>query len=327
MKKKRRNPFCGNRWQKIFFMMRITVFFLFAGLLQVSANVYSQQTNLNIKVEKANVTKVLKMIEDQSEFQFLYRSDNLNDVPEVTIDMKDAKLEDVLNKVIVPYGFTFEIDDRTVVIKRVSPVVDTNAANQQKKTITGRVTDIVKETTTGTTTDINGNFKLSIPNDARMLTFSFIGMKTQDVIVGKKTVFNLVLEDQAIGLDEVVAVGYGTQKKYSVIGSITTINPLKLKTGTTRSLSNNLAGQLSGVIAVQRSGEPGYDNSNFWIRGISTFGGNKNPLVLVDGIERSLDNIDPEEIASFSILKDASASAVYGVRGANGVILINTKRG
>src|SRR5690606_21618284 len=97
--------------------------------------------------------------------------------------------------------------------------------------------------------------------------------------------------------------------------------------GTTRSMSNNLAGQLAGVIAVQRSGEPGYDNSSFWIRGISTFGGNRDPLVLVDGIERSLNNIDPEEIESFSILKDASASAVYGVRGANGVILINTKRG
>src|SRR5665647_1163110 len=156
MKKKRRNPFCGNRWQKIFFMMRITVFFLFAGLLQVSANVYSQQTNLNIKVEKANVTKVLKMIEDQSEFQFLYRSDNLNDVPEVTIDMKDAKLENVLNKVIVPYGFTFEIDDRTVIIKRASPVVDTNAAEQQKKTITGRVTDINDQPIPGVSVVVKG---------------------------------------------------------------------------------------------------------------------------------------------------------------------------
>ena len=318
--------------------MRITVFFLFAGLLQVSASVYSQQTNLHLKVEKASISDVLKTIEEQSDFHFLYRSDLLNGIPEVTIDAEDAKLEEILNKVIVPYGFTYEIDDRTIVIKRSEPTAIKKTAEQQQRIISGKVTDIndqpipgvsivVKGTTTGVNTDANGNFTLSVPNDARMLTFSFVGMKTQEVIAGKKTTINLVLEEEAVGLDEVVAVGYGTQKKYSVIGSITTINPLKLKAGTTRSLSNNLAGQLSGVIAVQRSGEPGYDNSSFWIRGISTFGGSKNPLVLVDGIERSLDNIDPEEIASFSILKDASASAVYGVRGANGVILINTKRG
>ena len=129
-------------------------------------------------------------------------------------------------------------------------------------------------------------------------------------------------------VDRRIAAALDAQKKESVVGSITTIEPAKLKVSTTRSISNNLAGTVAGVLAVQRSGEPGYDNSSFWIRGISTFqDAGQNPLVLIDGIERDLNNIDPEEIESFSVLKDAAASAVYGVRGANGVILINTKRG
>lgn len=338
MKKKRWKPVCDSGWKKIFFMMRITVFFLFAGLLQVSASVYSQQTNLNLKVEKANVSKVLKMIEDQSDFNFLYRSDYLKGIPEVSIDMEGAKLEDVLDKIIVPFGLSYEIDDRTVVIKKTEELQSQQNSAQQQKKMSGNLKDknglslpgvtiLVKGTTNGTITDANGNYTLSNIPDNATLQFSFVGMKTQEVKIGKQTTINLILEDEAVGIEEVVAVGYGTQKKVSVIGSIATIEPKKLKIGTTRSMSNSLTGQLAGVIGVQRSGEPGYDNSSFWIRGISTFGGNRSPLVLVDGIERSLDNIDPEEIASFSVLKDASASAVYGVRGANGVILINTKRG
>ena len=122
-------------------------------------------------------------------------------------------------------------------------------------------------------------------------------------------------------------MGYGSQKRESVIGAITTMKPAALQVNQSRSVTNALAGQVAGVIAVQRSGEPGNDTSDFWIRGISSFGAGTTPLVLVDGIERSLSNISPEEIESFSVLKDATATAVYGVRGANGVILVQTKRG
>lgn len=156
---------------------------------------------------------------------------------------------------------------------------------------------------------------------------SLVGYVSQRVALKASGDYTVVLADSVSALDEVVVVGFGTQRRASVVGAITTIEPKRLQIGTSRSMSNNLAGQLAGIIAVQRSGEPGYDNSNFWIRGISTFGGSRGPLILVDGVERSLDNMDPEEIESFSILKDAAASAVYGVRGANGVILINTKRG
>lgn len=180
----------------------------------------------------------------------------------------------------------------------------------------------------GTITDINGNFYIKVPNKQAELEVSYIGFKTQRLKIGDKINFNLILEEDIEALEEVVVTGYSSQKKMSVIGSIETLEPSKLQIGSTRALSNNLAGQLAGILAVQRSGEPGYDSSYFWIRGISTFGtSNQSPLILIDGIERNINDIDPAEIESFSVLKDASASAMYGVRGANGVIVINTKRG
>ena len=179
----------------------------------------------------------------------------------------------------------------------------------------------------GTTTDADGHFYLEVPGRNTIIVISYIGFKTQEITVGSKINFDISLEEDVTTMEEVVVTGYGTQKRMSIIGSIAAIAPQQLQVGSTRSVSNNLAGQIAGVIAVRRSGEPGYDNSNFWIRGISSFSGNQNPLVLIDGIERDLNNIDPAEIESFSVLKDASASAMYGVRGANGVIIINTKRG
>lgn len=186
---------------------------------------------------------------------------------------------------------------------------------------------MVKGTTIGTSTDLDGHFYLDVPSKESVLEFSYLGYKTQELPVGSSISFNVVLYEDSSELDGVVVTGYGHQRRLSVIGSVETIDPGELQTGSTRSLSNNLAGQLAGVIAFRPSGEPGYDDSNFWIRGIASFSGNTSPLVLVDGVERNLNDIDPAEIESFSVLKDASASAMYGVRGANGVILINTKRG
>lgn len=176
--------------------------------------------------------------------------------------------------------------------------------------------------------DLDGNYSITVPDRWAVLTFNYIGFLPQDVQVGNRRVVNVTMTEDIGQLQDAVVVAYGQQKKESVVASITAIEPGKLKSGTTRSLSNNLAGTVAGVLAVQRSGEPGYDNSTFWIRGISTFQDTgRDPLVLIDGIERDINNIDPEEIESFSVLKDAAAAAVYGVRGANGVIIINTKRG
>lgn len=178
-------------------------------------------------------------------------------------------------------------------------------------------------------TDFEGNFAIyNVASEQSVLSFSYVGSKEVRITVGSKRDFHIVMSMDSQYLEDVVVVGYATQKRESVIGAISTVRPQTLVSAQqTRSLSNSLAGQIAGVVAVQRSGEPGADQSDFWIRGISTFGANSKPLVLVDGIERDLDNIAAEEIESFSILKDATATAVYGVRGANGVIIIQTKRG
>lgn len=217
-------------------------------------------------------------------------------------------------------------------------ITDDVLQNKKEIVINGTVRDMqrvplpgvnikIKGSSLGTVTDIDGNYFISVPDKKSVLVFQYVGFESQEIVVGNLLNINVELKENTQALEEVVVVGFGKQKKVSVVGAVTTIQPHKLQIGTSRSMSTNLIGQLAGIMGAQRTGEPGYDNSNFFIRGISSFKGNNNPLVLVDGIERDLNNIDPAEIESFSILKDASASAVYGVRGANGVILINTKRG
>ena len=188
-------------------------------------------------------------------------------------------------------------------------------------------TVMVRGTTVATITDLDGKFSIDMADNAT-LVISYIGCESQTVVAYAGTPVKVVLKPDAVALDagQVVAVGYGTQKKESVVGAISTIRPDELRVPV-RSLSQSLAGNVAGLVALQSSGEPGKDDAQFWIRGIATFTGDPNPLVLVDGIERPLENVDPLEIESFSVLKDASATAVYGVRGANGVILINTRRG
>lgn len=211
---------------------------------------------------------------------------------------------------------------------------------QKKQIITGSVltgdtnepaigaTVYLKNSTIGTVTDANGKYSITIEGViGGVLEFSYIGYKKQDVAVTGQSKIDIVLQPDTEVLDEVVVVGYGSQKKESVVGAISTLDVTKL-TVPGSSISNALAGQLSGIVAMSRSGEPGKNSAaDFYIRGVSSFTGNSDPLVLVDGIERELDLVDTDDIASFSILKDASASAVYGVRGANGVILITTKKG
>ncbi|MDR2038104.1 MAG: TonB-dependent receptor [Bacteroidales bacterium] len=184
---------------------------------------------------------------------------------------------------------------------------------------------VIEGTTKGAISDENGKYEINVSPTA-VLRFSFVGMETQSIPIEGRRVIDVVLIDAAQTLEDVVIVGYGTQRKGNVISSMDVIQPDQLKLPT-RTISTSLAGRLAGVVAVQSSGEPGYDGATFWIRGVNTFAGSSTPLVMVDGIERSMDNIDPEEIADFAILKDATATALYGVRGANGVVLITTKRG
>lgn len=217
-------------------------------------------------------------------------------------------------------------------------VVRTSVWAQSGQSVTGRVSDEKGEllvgvsvqekgTSNGTITDTNGQYNLKLTSQNPILTISYIGYKSQDVKVGKQKVLDVVLVEDVSALDEVTVVAYGSQRKVSVVGAQSSMKMDEIKMPTAN-LSSVIAGRLAGVVAVQRTGEPGHDDSDIWIRGISTFTNqNSSPLVLVDGVERSFNNIDPEDIESFTILKDASATAVYGVRGANGVILIKTKPG
>ncbi|MDD3036868.1 TonB-dependent receptor [Bacteroides sp.] len=212
------------------------------------------------------------------------------------------------------------------------------AQEQQQVEVTGTVTDINKEPLIGvnvtvknnpgfgTMTDINGKYKIKVPNYS-YLVFSYVGFDPQELIVKDKTVINVIMkESEANVLDEVTITGTGAQKKITVTGAVTTVDVSQLKTPSS-SITNALAGTVPGIMARQTSGQPGENISEFWIRGISTFGGGSSALVLVDGFERELSDINVEDIQDFSVLKDASATAIYGSRGANGVILITTKRG
>lgn len=327
----RRKPLCT--YSKLFFTTKSIIILLFVSFLHMSANA---QQKISLTIKEAPLEQVFTLLRQQTNYNFLYDADDLNNANKVTLSVKGASLSEILNKCFQDQPLTYIINDKnTVVIKR-KPL----SSNQktQPRTVGGKVTNeknqpiagvtvSVKNARTSVVTNKNGAYQIVLPGQTATLVYSMVGYMQEERTVDTANVINVMLNVSVGELDQVVVVGFGTQRRASVVGAITTIDPKELKIGTSRSMSNNLAGQLAGVIGIQRSGEPGYDNSNFWIRGISTFGGNRNPLVLVDGVERSLDNMDPEEIESFSILKDAAASAVYGVRGANGVILINTKRG
>jgi TonB-linked SusC/RagA family outer membrane protein len=299
---------------------------------------------ISINVEGKKIRHVLSEIEKSASIKFAYNPQSIAVDQKISGEYRNQKLSKILEEIFEPLNVEYQLSGEYIILvkQQASAVVDEEpkrAVLEVVRPMTGTVSDengsplpgvnvTIKGTLIGTATDADGTYSISGVDKSSILVFSFLGYKTEEVLVGEQVVVNLSMVTDIEALSEVVVVGYGTQKEYTSAGAISSINVEKqLQWGTTRSLSNNLAGQVAGVIGVQRSGEPGYDDSNFWIRGISTFQGTRQPLVLIDGVERSINNIDPAEIESFSVLKDASASAVYGVRGANGVVLINTKRG
>ncbi len=326
-----------NRLLKVLLIMKMMTLFLFAFAMQISANVYSQRTRLQVDFKQAKVRDVINEIEKKTDFTFFYSNDVIKEQT-ISLTAKSASLDEILAEISSQTGLKIEVVGKQILIKKGDLPVNLPDKGQQNKPVKGKVTNpqgepmpgvtvLVKGTLNGTTTSVDGDYTITnVPQEA-VLLFSFIGMKNQEIEVRGRSTINVILEEESIGIEEVVAVGYGAQKKVSIIGSVTTIEPKKLITSNAN-LSSSFAGQLSGVLAVQRSGEPGRDQSDFWIRGVSTFNANsQKAMVLVDGVERDMNNVDPLDIESFSILKDATATAVYGVRGANGVILINTKKG
>lgn len=316
----------------------LTFVFLVNTMMAYADSSYSQNTVFSLNLKNVPISKVLNVIEKESEYVFFYNKDVAKTLKKKTsVEVYAANINAILDYVLKDTNLTYRINDRQLTIFNN----DTPPQIVQEPTL--RIEGIVKDsygepligvsiqeigTNNMTVTDIDGKYTLyNVAGNSSKIRFTYVGFVMQEITVGNQTSINVTMVEDAQGLEEVVIVGYSQQKKESVIGAITTVKPEVLQTNQTRSLTNGLAGQVSGVIAVQRSGEPGYDNSDFWIRGVNTFGANANPLVLVDGVERSLSNISPEEIESFSVLKDATATAVYGVRGANGVIIIQTKKG
>ncbi len=326
---------------KIFLTMKITTILLFVVCLSASAGGSAQSVTLSMK--NAKLERVFKEIKKQTGYVFFYDALVLKNSKTVNINLHDKSVVETLNQVLANQPFDYSIERKTITIVRKAgfPDFGKQIVNQNEKdtfVIKGTITNVDDNTPldgvsvinltsgTGTQTNKEGRFSIQVVLGDR-LAISYIGFSDVNYEVkNNDDVFVKMAPKDITDLSEVVVVGYGTQKKTSLVSSISTVNGEDLQFGG-RNLSTNLQGQVAGVISFQRSGEPGYDNATFWIRGISTYNGAQNPLILVDGIPRSFNDIDPNEIATFSVLKDAAATAVYGAEGANGVILVTTKRG
>lgn len=296
---------------------------------------YAQQTHFTFSMNGVKLQSVFDRIEKESEFVFFYSDKVINPKEIVSVSANNETVNQILDKLLQGYGVDYSINNRQITLtkKTSAPVQQSNKG----RTVQGIVKDelgtpvigatvMVKGTTIGVVTDVDGLYSIKVPSDEAVLRVSFVGFVTQEVEVGGRSTIAITLKEDAKMLEDVVVIGYGQQKKSGVVSSVATVTANEIK-APVRNLTNNLAGQLSGIIAIQRNGEPGNDNAEFWIRGTSSFAGGTNPLVLVDGAPRAMADIEPDEIETFTVLKDAAATAVYGAEGANGVILITSKRG
>jgi len=338
--------------------MRFTIFILFLSLSQAFAvDSYSQQTKLSLDLKNAKVEDVLDKIEKSSEFYFMYNKGMVDVERKIDIQVEGKGINQILDKVFENTGISYSIKDRQILLINNSMVkygAESNA--QQQKSISGKVTDssggslpgvsvVVKGTTTGVITDGDGKYSLSKVPDNAILQFSFVGMKTQEIVVGNKTTINVTLAEETLGIEEVVAIGYGTQKKRDVSGAVETVKSSELETSITSNFAQTLQGKVSGVQLIQSTGQPGA-NVSLQIRSNPSFA-NGGVLYVLDGVpvndnagipssakygttgvdQSPLNFINPNDIESISFLKDASSASIYGARAGAGVVLITTKKG
>lgn len=307
------------------------------GLAQASGS-YAQKATVNLEMRNQTVKEVLDEIEEQSDFSFFFNIKHVDLDRKVSVVAKKSDIFKVLETVFAGTDVRYSVVDKKIILSTETLRLQ---QDKEKKKIMGIVTDergepviganvVVKGTSTGVISDLNGSFALEVPLKCN-LQISYIGYLTKEIPVdGSRTNFTIQLSEDSQTLDEVVVVGYGTEKKVNVIGSIAQISSDKLQNRSTPMLSNALTGQMSGVTVIQRSGRPGQGNGEIRVRGVGSFGGEDNKsdaLVLIDGIPGSLNDINTEDVESISVLKDASTAAIYGSRAANGVILVTTKTG
>lgn len=313
----------------LFRKMKLILLFVAISFFQLSAvESYAQNTKINLSLSDVTLEEAIKTIEANTQFVFFFSHSAIDMTKHVDLNVKNGNIKDVLNQILSSYNYRIE-DNKIVLLGKV----------QQDGKITGVVSDafgpiaganvVVKGTTNGTITDMDGHFSLDAPKGAK-LQISYIGYISKELTVGDKTDYAIELVEDSQALEEVVVVGYGTEKKVNVIGSIAQIGSEKLENRSTPQLSNALTGQMAGVTVIQRSGRPGNSGGEIRVRGVGSFGGESDKsdaLVLIDGIPGKLNDVSSEDVESISVLKDASTAAIYGSRAANGVILVTTKTG
>lgn len=315
----------------ILLKMKLTVLIICLSILTSLGSVYSQNSHLSLNLKKSSLKNVLTEIENQTKFSFLYKADLINHEQLVDLNVTDASVSDILDQLAKKVGFSYQIMDNSIIVLTASE-------GQQQKSVSGKVADssgsplpgvsvVLKGTTTGTITDFDGKYSLAnVPNDAT-LVFSFVGMKSQEIPVAGKANINVTMAEESIGIEEVVAIGYGTVKKSDLTGSVATVSAKDFDKVPSSNPLQVLQGRATGLQITTNSGLPG-DNSTVLVRGVKSINGSNSPIYVVDGmITDNINNINPSSIESVSVLKDASAAAIYGARASNGVILVTTKRG
>ena len=326
--------FKNPRFKQIFRIMRISTFLLMVCVFcSYAGNAHSQNAKVSIRMNNVKLDKILNEIENQTDYLFIYN--NQVDINKITsVKVKNEAVAQVLDRILSGTGINYELKG-THIILTTEAIKDLHA-QQQAKTVTGTVTDVsgepiiganirIKGTTTGTITDIDGNFSIEAEPQS-VIEVSYIGYLTQETVINNQKSIRFLLKEDTKTLDEVVVIGYGVQKKADLTGSVANINTEKLNTQSNANIGQALQGKIAGVDIVSQGGAPG-SGTRIMVRGIGTLN-NASPLYIVDGMYmNSIDHINPNDIASIDVLKDASSAAIYGSRAANGVIIVTTKEG
>ena len=315
--------------KKICNIMKLSFFFILLVFIQASATSFSQTINLDLN--NTEIRQVIKDIEQQTDYRFFY-TDGLSDLArKVSIKIKGENIDNVLSELFDNTQLGYRITDNKLVM--LAP----KGAMQQGKTITGKIADdtgeplpganiVVKGTSIGVMSDINGAYSLVVPNDNAVLVFSYMGYVSKEIVVGSQTAISVTLNENVTLIDEVVIVGYGQQKRVSLTGSVAQVSGDKIAERPSTSVTNTLQGMLPGVTVLRSSGQPGSETSGLRVRGYSSVS-DVSAMILIDGVEGSLEWLNPDDIESISVLKDATTAAIYGARAAGGVVLVTTKKG